>query len=320
MGSPSSPRRPPRRCLGSFPIGAATFCLHPVAVVAAAATYFSWQEDWSAVDSLYFTASLLTTVGYGDVTPSTGGGKLVACTLALTAVTLVAEFAHSLIHGLVRAVDAILAAVAACVSSAARRRAAVASIGNGSPDARMVLLPTQRRWARLRALALLCAGWLLACCAIGRHVLHLEAWPDCAYFAVITATTVGFGDIVPADPASRAATALVMLVGTPLFGAALGGLVEELRDGADRPTSFATFRQEIKASGGRIAPESLVAREEALGFLLVRNGMANMGDVRSVLVELSRVDFGKPGAGPSDWSNLLSSIGPLGPSSSLKQV
>ena len=36
------------------------------------------QEDWTALDGLYFTVATFTTVGYGDFGPLTTGGRYVA--------------------------------------------------------------------------------------------------------------------------------------------------------------------------------------------------------------------------------------------------
>lgn len=38
--------------------------------------YYHQVESWSWVDSLYFSASTLTTVGFGDFVPATDAGKL----------------------------------------------------------------------------------------------------------------------------------------------------------------------------------------------------------------------------------------------------
>ncbi len=43
----------------------------------AAGSIFNWGiEGWSYLDALCFSVVTLTTVGYGDVTPSTDAGKL----------------------------------------------------------------------------------------------------------------------------------------------------------------------------------------------------------------------------------------------------
>lgn len=38
--------------------------------------FYSWQENWSVIDSLYFTVIALTTVGFGDFAPTTALSRL----------------------------------------------------------------------------------------------------------------------------------------------------------------------------------------------------------------------------------------------------
>lgn len=50
-------------------------------------TIFYWQfEDWTIVESLYFSIVTLTTVGYGDLSPSTAGTQLFTIVYILTGI------------------------------------------------------------------------------------------------------------------------------------------------------------------------------------------------------------------------------------------
>jgi voltage-gated potassium channel Kch len=45
-------------------------------VITTGATFYHFVEGWGWLDSFYFTIITLTTIGYGDFTPKTDGGKL----------------------------------------------------------------------------------------------------------------------------------------------------------------------------------------------------------------------------------------------------
>lgn len=47
-----------------------------LATIATGATFYHYAENWSWLDSLYFSVITLSTVGYGDLTPTTDGAKL----------------------------------------------------------------------------------------------------------------------------------------------------------------------------------------------------------------------------------------------------
>ena len=51
---------------------------------------FSWIEGWSILDSLYFSIVTLTTVGYGDFSPTTTAGKLVAIIYMIFGLSMIA--------------------------------------------------------------------------------------------------------------------------------------------------------------------------------------------------------------------------------------
>jgi voltage-gated potassium channel len=47
-----------------------------VVLLVLGSTFYSYAENWSMVDSLYFCAMTVTTIGYGDLTPSSDISKL----------------------------------------------------------------------------------------------------------------------------------------------------------------------------------------------------------------------------------------------------
>ena len=49
-------------------------------------------EDWSWVDSLYFSVVTVTTVGFGDLTPSTHASKLFTVVYILSGITIITTF------------------------------------------------------------------------------------------------------------------------------------------------------------------------------------------------------------------------------------
>lgn len=54
---------------------------------------FYWKvEGWAYIDALYFSVVTLTTVGYGDLTPSTDAGKLFTVVYILVGLGIIAAF------------------------------------------------------------------------------------------------------------------------------------------------------------------------------------------------------------------------------------
>jgi voltage-gated potassium channel len=54
--------------------------------------FYSVVEGWRVVDSLYFSAATLTTVGYGDFSPQTDAGKLFTVVYVLVGVGVMLAF------------------------------------------------------------------------------------------------------------------------------------------------------------------------------------------------------------------------------------
>lgn len=60
-----------------------------ITVIIAGTIAFKILEDWTVIEALYFTVATITTVGYGDLHPTTDASRLAAIGLLLLGVTTV---------------------------------------------------------------------------------------------------------------------------------------------------------------------------------------------------------------------------------------
>lgn len=60
---------------------------------------FQKVEGWTWVDSLYFSFVSLTTVGYGDITPESDTGKLLAIIYLIVGIGIIGAFLNNMIKG-----------------------------------------------------------------------------------------------------------------------------------------------------------------------------------------------------------------------------
>jgi hypothetical protein len=60
--------------------------------IAVATVAYTFLEDWSLVDSLYFSTVAITTVGFGDLAPSSDASKLFTILYLAVGITTVSAF------------------------------------------------------------------------------------------------------------------------------------------------------------------------------------------------------------------------------------
>ncbi len=63
-----------------------------VLLVVTGTVIFSLLENWSIVDSLYFSVVTATTVGFGDITPDTDGAKLFTVVYIIFGISIIGSF------------------------------------------------------------------------------------------------------------------------------------------------------------------------------------------------------------------------------------
>ncbi len=63
-----------------------------VIVLGSGAWFYHAHEGWSWLDAFYFSVITLTTVGYGDFSPQTSGGKIFTMAYVLIGLGIISSF------------------------------------------------------------------------------------------------------------------------------------------------------------------------------------------------------------------------------------
>ena len=264
-----------------------------VAYLTSSACLFAAAEGWRWTDALWFCTVTLLTIGYGDFVPERDVTKLLLVVYLLLGLSLIVvclgalfgQLDSALLHG---------------------RR------GSRRPRLQQVLS------GLLGVLLVIGTGTALVC--------TLEGWKlvDGVYWATVTASTTGFGDLTMNHPLSRMMctpcaemttidrthcatpepSLRYLLIAVGAFAASLhklGAAVmeAEAQRALDRFVSRGVTRGMLADIGG--GPSCHVDRAEFLRFMLVHMGKVQKGDVDKVLGLFEQLDTARTGdLGPAD--------------------
>ena len=63
-----------------------------IGIIGAGTTFYAIFEDWSVISALYFTVVMLTTVGFGDLHPTTDFTRMVTVVFIIVGVAFILGF------------------------------------------------------------------------------------------------------------------------------------------------------------------------------------------------------------------------------------
>mmetsp|Transcript_9349 Transcript_9349/g.21087 ORF Transcript_9349/g.21087 Transcript_9349/m.21087 type:complete len:546 (+) Transcript_9349:107-1744(+) len=289
-------------------------------------------EQWSIIDAIYFTTVLLTTVGYGDITPTTPGGKLFASLFALAGIVLL-----GLVLGVVgsQIVEAEIKYTEKMTSRTSRALEHAFTMGShhkrGEEDkaAHDNMETAERPFVRRYSSSSTGSIQSISdstCSSVydqdssftnsiskhGRHherrenhkrfpglsviqrhlpgftpmliggvtiaLLNGWGWQDSMYYCVVTATTIGFGDLTPQSDISKAVAILFVPIAVASMGYILGNVASFIVESRRAEHTKKLWSSELKM-------EDIEALDEAND-----GGVSELEYIKFMLVAMKKID------------------------------
>jgi len=293
------------------------------------------EVTWSVLDALYFSSVCLSTIGYGDLVPSTNGGKVFAGIFGMTGILLwssaITSVGTKLVQKETKTANANL--------RTQRKNAVFEFYDQNMPDLlkfkqrkreecgeedgqedescsiesepswplKTPSLPKQKPKQRKKGMQwiLLVRSLirpLLVILAGGTFIGKLEGWNFCDsfYFSLVTASTIGFGDYSPTTRAGRMASIAlipIFLASAGAFFAKVGVFVIRLRTRQlfASQAERAEWLTEKQANEMDLDGNGVVSKSEYVLYMLLEAGIVSQEESSVLEEQFERFDLTKSG-------------------------
>ena len=282
-------------------------------------------EKWPVVDSLYFTSVCFSTVGYGDLCPTTVAGRMFTSFFGFTGIAFLGAAVATICTSFVQAeVEAVKKA-----ETAGKRR--VLKLFKGMPKEidnirkeknqskiQQKVKKEQKEAVKWASHVLSKLNFLksfipsLAIIHVGGAIMGYinGGWTflESMYYAIITASTIGLGDFAPVTRNAR----IFAIFYLPLSVGAAGELLSSIATALIQRRQKKAYQEEFKAN---LTIEHLramdtdgdggVDREEYVFFMLKEMGLVSQSELDELFRQFEGLDVTNSGVIDKDDLKLM---------------
>jgi len=264
--------------------------------------YFTMSaEEWSFLDTIYFSVATFTTVGFGDVAPKTQSGRLFTCLYALFGISMISVAAGYVVGYLAIKSKQSQADMMKMMAGDDEEEDEKPISENEAEVFDMVKHGEKEDRRKMRN-ALLTLLLLLAIGATGLCVLESGRQDltiiDGLYWACITSATVGYGDVKALTNGGKIFSIFYIFLGVIAMGQCLSLPTDILLGRMKRKTmdkvlhakmDKALFEKMDKDKSGEIT------RDEFLGEMLINMGLVDEFQIERILKQFDDLDADESG-------------------------
>jgi potassium channel subfamily K len=271
-------------------------CLMAIVVYlgVAALAYSLVFEQWSVIDSIYFATVTFTTIGYGDLVPTSDASRLFTTFFAFTGSAglgiALGVLGSNLIDAQNKAIDH------------ARELSSYQAMSLFDSPQRLKKVETRRpspwHWSALVRGGLPIFTSLLLCCWIVWFHFGLNV-VSTFYYCITTATTIGYGDLEPKTQLERLLAVPFILLAVGAMGQWLSVTANAIIDRRQREFRKRFETRELTLNDLEVMDDDgdgKVTLAEYLAFMLVAMNKVDQEILKDLTAQFNRLDVDGTGS------------------------
>mmetsp|Transcript_48770 Transcript_48770/g.91319 ORF Transcript_48770/g.91319 Transcript_48770/m.91319 type:complete len:526 (+) Transcript_48770:56-1633(+) len=246
------------------------------------------QRTLNLVESCYLIAQIITTVGYGDITPAYRRGQVVIGLFVLFGLIMVANVASQMGSLFLKSMDDLTARLRTQTLTDTLERATISMSLTAAPS---LASAEWKEWLRKKVAMTHMESNLgkavlvyLLLCVIGIFVFHYseeKSWLEAVYMTIITSASLGFGACTPVTRHGMAFSAFWMLCSCAALGMVIGNFSHlMLLMEREEQINFPKRRKEFKRYCESVRKvDDKMNRYEFTRLMLLYSGMVHRSDL-----------------------------------------